>query len=193
MGQYYIPMILGSQDPKEFIRLWMDANMYGNGLKLTEHSYMSNRFVCAFEFQISEDGPFYKSRVVWAGDYAEVEPGSNKNLYTMAIEDEGTDVSKQRTPPTKDTSMYRFIVNHTKNLFVDKQSQHSFNPLPLLTSEGNGRGGGDYRGRNKNLCGSWARDVISLNREALRNTPSWRVISLSKIESCAYYFLIYPL
>ena len=76
MGQYYIPIILGSQDPKEFIRLWMDAHMYGNGLKLTEHSYIGNGFVCAFEFQISEDGPFYKSRVVWAGDYAEVEPGS---------------------------------------------------------------------------------------------------------------------
>jgi hypothetical protein len=37
--------------------------------------------------------------------------------------------------------------------------------LPLLTAEGNGRGGGDYRGENENLIGSWARDIISVEME----------------------------
>ena len=34
-------------------------------------------------------------------------------------------------------------------------------PLPLLTCEGNGRGGGDFHGSNE-LIGTWARDVISV-------------------------------
>ena len=36
-------------------------------------------------------------------------------------------------------------------------------PLPLLTCEGNNRGGGDYRGDEKGLIGAWARDVISID------------------------------
>jgi hypothetical protein len=35
-------------------------------------------------------------------------------------------------------------------------------PLSLLVSEGNGLGSGDYRGNNDMLCGSWARDSISV-------------------------------
>jgi hypothetical protein len=31
----------------------------------------------------------------------------------------------------------------------------------LLTCEGNGRGGGDFRGENK-FVGTWARDIISV-------------------------------
>jgi hypothetical protein len=38
-------------------------------------------------------------------------------------------------------------------------------PLPLLTAEGNGRGGGDYRGNYNNLCGIWSRDSISVANE----------------------------
>lgn len=36
-------------------------------------------------------------------------------------------------------------------------------PLPLLTAEGNGRGGGDYHEQNPDieLVGTWARDSIS--------------------------------
>ena len=168
MGQYYIPMILGEKDVKEFIRLWMCANMYGNGLKLTEHSYIGNSFVSAFEYQISEEGPFYKSRVVWAGDYADEEPDSKLNLYSMARIDEDNDSLKLRKPPTKDTEVYRFIVNHTKKQYVDKKSLkyfRNFHPLPLLTCEGNGRGGGDYRGSDESLCGIWARDLLSVNRD----------------------------
>ena len=37
-------------------------------------------------------------------------------------------------------------------------------PLPLLTCEGNGRGGGDFRGNNP-WIGKWARDVISIEKK----------------------------
>jgi hypothetical protein len=74
-------------------------------------------------------------------------------------------------PRPKNTDNYRFVVNHTKRQFVDKNSvkEHEngyrIHPLPFLTVEGNGRGGGDYFGSSE-LIGSWARDVISVEQFA---------------------------
>jgi len=175
MGQYYTPVILGDLGQvkilkKEFIRVWLAPFSYGNGLKLMEHSYIGNKLVSAFETLICPEGAFYMSRVVWAGDYADPEPGCDdekdeKNLSTMAYNEEELACSKQQTPKARDMSEYRYIVNHTKCLFVDKQKSSSIHPLPLLTCEGNGRGGGDYHGTNEHLCGTWARDVISVEIE----------------------------
>ena len=161
MGQYYYPIILNS-DGK--IVVWMCAHNYNNGLKLMEHSYLGNNFVSTFEFGLSPEGPHYKSRVVWAGDYADKELDQEKNLYQMC--DEYTMIS----PQVKETKIYRYIINHSKKQFVDKtkvpkQENFTLHPLPLLTCEGNGRGGGDYRGESP-LIGSWARDVISVEEVA---------------------------
>ena len=66
---------------------------------------------------------------------------------------------------------YNFIVNHTKKEFIDTRkgvkSTHGWkmHPLPIMTCEGNGRGGGDYHGDSK-LVGSWARNVISVEKKA---------------------------
>ena len=158
MGQYYYPIVL-SADGK--IVVWMCAHNYGNGLKLLEHSYLGNNFVSTFEFGLSPEGPHHKSRVVWAGDYADNEPDQEKNLYRMCNE------YTMIVPQEKDTTTYRYIVNHSKRQFVDKMACKSgeegmkYHPLPLLTCEGNGRGGGDYPGDSP-LIGSWARDVISV-------------------------------
>jgi hypothetical protein len=59
---------------------------------------------------------------------------------------------------------YTYIVNHTKKVYIEKKGD--FHPLPILTAEGNGRGGGDYNGPNMDLVGTWARDVISMEHEA---------------------------
>ena len=162
MGQYYYPIVLDENGKK--IIVWMCAHNYNNGLKLMEHSYLGNNFVSTFEFGLSPEGPHYKSRVVWAGDYADKEPDQEKNLYQMC--DEYTMIS----PQVKETKMYRYIVNHNKKQFVDKtkvpkQENFTLHPLPLLTCEGNGRGGGDYRGESP-LIGSWARDIISVEEVA---------------------------
>jgi len=61
----------------------------------------------------------------------------------------------------------KYLVNHDKKQFVDKtkvpkdKDGWRIHPLPLLTCEGNGRGGGDFRGDSE-LVGSWARDIISV-------------------------------
>jgi len=51
-------------------------------------------------------------------------------------------------------------VNHTKKEYVVKPRKGEYHPLSLLTAEGNGRGGGDYRGSGD--VGRWARDIISM-------------------------------
>ena len=83
MGQYYYPIIL---DKEGKIVVWMCAHRYGNGAKLTEHSYMGNNFVQTFEFGLSPEGAQHKSRVVWAGDYADPDPDQEHNLYRQCTE-----------------------------------------------------------------------------------------------------------
>jgi hypothetical protein len=61
----------------------------------------------------------------------------------------------------------KYLINHDKKEFVDKSKMPKdsdgwkIHPLPLLTCEGNGRGGGDFRGDNE-FVGSWARNRIGV-------------------------------
>ncbi len=173
MGQYFKPAIL---DENNNVQAWAYSHDYDSGLKLMEHSWMKSGFVQAFEKQLSRSGEFYKSRVVWAGDYADEEPGVkiidegkeyDANIYSLC--NDGNKIN----PKVTSTEDYPYIVNHTKKVFVDKTKVPNvdgwrIHPLPLLTCEGNSRGGGDYRTRNEDevaLVGSWARDVISIEKE----------------------------
>jgi hypothetical protein len=182
MVQYYQIVILGektdadsteeSNESCEIIRLSLNPHNYQQGAKIMEHSYIGNELVSLVEYLLSPLGMFYKSRLVWAGDYADTEQTTRQNLYHMVREPQllfsyCRDFFRQQD--------YQYIVNHTKREFVDKQrclEQQSdddtyglvIHPLPLLVSEGNGRGGGDYSGPGEDDCGRWARDVISLER-----------------------------
>ena len=156
MGQYYYAIIL---DAEGNIVVWMNGFPYGSGVKLMEHSYIDNSFVNTFEFSLSPEGEFYKSRVVWAGDYADKESGQEKNLHELC-----TDAEKKMVAPVeKDASKYRYLVNHTKGQYIDKTKTGNLHPLPIMTVEGNGRGGGDL-GDAPSFVGSWARDVISVEQ-----------------------------
>lgn len=171
MGQYYFPIILGDLShrkmlKKELIRAWLSPFAYNNGQKLMEHSYFMNPLLLAFEYLISPEGPFYMSRVVWAGEYADNEPDLQKNLHNIAQDNE----SSKMIRPDPSSTVYRYIINHTKNLYIDKNAGWSpIHPLPLLLAEGNGRGGGDYRGDDEILCGTWSRDIISVDHSYPRD------------------------
>ena len=177
MGQYYKPVILGekTEENHETVKAWVYSHEYGDGLKLMEHSYQGNKFVSTFEKQLSRTGEHYKSRVVWAGDYADEEPDLkiikegkeyDANLYSLC------DKKNKIKPKVSETDTYQYILNHTKKEFVDKNKVPEIkdwegtkiHPLPLLTCEGNGRGGGDFTGDEKGIVGSWARDVISVEK-----------------------------
>ena len=161
MGQYYKPVVLGKNG--KTVKKFVYSHDFGNGLKLMEHSYLTNKFVGSFESLIL-DNP---ERVVWAGDYADVCKGLKSNVY-----DRCKDKFKVHPGVCLSTKESRFIINHTKKIFVDKNKvprdpsnfDMKLHPLPLLTCEGNGRGGGDFRGENE-LIGSWARNVISVSQE----------------------------
>ena len=153
MGQYYLAVFL-AEDGK-YIRAFASPHNYNNGAKLIEHSYVGNTFMDAIEFMLSPSGMFYKSRLVWAGDYADPEE-SGDNIYTMAHQ------AEHKMIDTNKKTGCRFILNHTKKLFINKDRLEDIHPLSLLMCEGNGRGGGDYHGSDEDKCGSWARDVISV-------------------------------
>jgi hypothetical protein len=178
MGQYYMAIILAPKgySKHERIRLFVRSFSYHSGSKLTEHSYLNNQFVESFEFLLSAEGSAYMSRVVWAGDYADKEPlvggdleGEAKNLNEIANETDNRRL--EQAPPICSTAQFRYIVNHDKKQYVDKhksvRNAHGYriHPLPILVAEGNGRGGGDYRGPDGDKVGIWARDVISVETE----------------------------
>lgn len=165
MGQYYNPILL---DRKEYLY----SHDYRNGLKLMEHSYIGNDFVNTVMNLIEKP-----EHLVWAGDYAddeELDSIYNKdkkkeiNLYSLC--DELFTVIK----PVFDFKDYKYIINHDKKEFVilpiqDKDDERYItHPLPLLTCEGNGRGGGDFHnkdGKYDDYIGRWARDLISSSNE----------------------------
>jgi hypothetical protein len=169
MGQYYIVIFLAEKDTveKEYIRLYIESHIYDSGNKLMEHSYLENTMMKSVETLLCPEGIFYKSRVVWAGDYADSEEGIDDNLYLMTAYVENAN-KYLKARPTLTENYYRYIVNHTKKQYVDKEKckrsddGNVVHPLALLTNESNGRGGGDYRGTNEVLCGTWARDTISV-------------------------------
>ena len=157
MGQYYYAVILNSSGK---IVAWMEAGAYSEGAKLMEHAYLNSVFVNTFESLLSPEGAYYKSRVVWAGDYANKENGQEKNLYELC------DETKFIRPDVESATKYRFVVNHTKKQYIDKSRLNSLHPLPLLVVEGNGRGGGDVYDAPP-IVGSWSRDVISVEETAI--------------------------
>ncbi len=175
MGQYYKFVILNDtkKNGKEVIILYINPHKYNEGAKLMEHSYVNTDLLNTVEFLLSKYGPFYKSRIVWAGDYAEEEEGykaddcdGRPNLYYIA-----ENYSSYSSIYNKNDNN-KYIVNHTKQLYTqikqseDNQIRHNqIHPLPLLVEEGNGSGGGDYDGHNQKLCGTWARDIISIEEE----------------------------
>ena len=153
MGQYYKLIILSESG--DIIRAWAEP-MY---IKLMEHSYQDTPFMNGVEYILSIKGMFYKSRIVWAGDYSDIKE-TDENLYSLVNYE--NPIHKNKMITMTNTTIIQYIVNHSKKLYVDKTKEKDIHPLPLLVSEGNGKGGGDYYGHNEELCGTWARDIISM-------------------------------
>lgn len=159
MGQYWVP-VLGTEDStREAIvpEFYAYSHDMGEGLKLMEHSYLDAQLPRTVMVAL-KDNP---RRVVWAGDYADVEEGGDANLYDLASGDGAGLPNVAKLPQATDAAP-RFIINHDRMMYVDlTHCPTDIHPLPLLTSDSNGRGGGDYRrGTSMELVGSWARDLI---------------------------------
>jgi hypothetical protein len=170
MGQYYKPVNL---DKKEYLY----THDFDEGLKLMEHSYIANPVLNAVEKLLLPNGKWYKNRILWAGDYADHEKGYKKtnegydvNIYQI-VDNEG---KKIKPSSKKVDEKFCYLTNHSKKQFIDLRKikadsdGYKIHPLPLLTAEGNGRGGGDFRGEDSRI-GKWARDIISLEKHIADN------------------------
>jgi hypothetical protein len=153
MGQYYQPCSL---EKKQHVL----SHDYDSGLKLMEHSWKKNGFVNAVASLIAAGGEWHGDRIVWAGDYADPERSAKtgkltkRNLYDIC--------DKNKIIPDVPKRTYRYFLNLDTNEFVDinkapnESDGWQIHPLPLLTCEGNGRGGGDFH-REHPMLGKWAR------------------------------------
>ncbi len=179
MGQYYKAISLDAQTYLCAHDHTGDQDGGGfNGIKLMEHSYIGNPLTAAVENLIKEGGAWYGHRIVWAGDYADPEPNTSNgeeenehNLYFL--------IEKKLILPAKNqkhNSKLRYLINLDKKEFVDinKISEiedwagTKIHPLPLLTCEGNGQGGGDFHNEKDpyyDMIGSWARDRVTISTE----------------------------
>jgi hypothetical protein len=184
MGQYYKPISL---DKKQCIRPWD----YDNGAKLMEHSYIGNELVAVVESLIAEGGEWFGDRIVWGGDYADPEVDENGNVITSTWTDERTGVVKPYDvtlydmvgdnlikPDKVKRPNYRYLVNMDTKEYVDfnhvpvdhvwqngpkgRKFPIKIHPLPLLTCEGNSRGGGDYRTKESDIIGKWTRNRVTV-------------------------------
>jgi hypothetical protein len=159
MGQYYHPVFL--EEDKKTVKKYFHAHRYGEGLKIMEHSFIKNKFVGAVESCLLNN----PTHIVWAGDYAEKCTEMDSNVYNRCTKD--LEVNPKNIP--QQVVAERYVVNHTKKEFIDKTKGiigadgYIIHPLPLMTCEGNGQGGGDFFGEDpKGLVGSWTRDLISI-------------------------------
>jgi hypothetical protein len=161
MGQYYYPVNL---DKEEYL---YSHDYGGNGLKLMEHSYIGNDFVETVEQLLTSGNSWQKTRIVWAGDY--MDDGLFVDDLSVNLHGYAHDNFDKISPKFENLSIGRYLVNHSKKEFVDKNKlEGDIHPLPLLTCSGNGRGGGDYNGADEEYVGSWAGDVISIEKEELK-------------------------
>lgn len=192
MGQYYAPVVIDQRE-NPTVMWWFLAHIYGNGLKLMEHSYVGNELVRAVETFLRMDGGM---RLVWAGDYADPE-SCGENLYqlTGSGEEDGygrcvairagleplypgyeptlteiTEKCKVLDIPLAEDEDCRYVINLDTGCYVDtalaprpyEDFDAKLHPLPILTCEGNGRGGGDYHGETS-VVGSWARRRVTVS------------------------------
>ena len=177
MGQYYLPCSLQKKET-------VYSHDFGNGLKLMEHSWIGNNFVQVVERLIAKGGDWFGTQIEWCGDYADAEIDENgnpcqyeyegkmydENLYTRFRESN----IKPIFEPLKGCKL-RFLKNLDTKEFVDLNKvpvtdvydgfKYRVHPLPLLTCNGNGQGGGDYFGEDPNgLVGKWARNRVVIQQ-----------------------------
>lgn len=161
MGQYFEAIILKPRvenQPDEVLKSYCPHD-FDNGAKLMESSWIGNNFDNFVETQLLMN----PQRVVWGGDYADEEP-YGLTLHDIAYNGFRTIEGVEYTDGLLNDC---YVVNHDKKEFYKRpeynEKEWTVNPLPILTCEGNGRGGGDYFSEEcQDLVGVWARDTIEL-------------------------------
>jgi hypothetical protein len=145
-----------------------------NYLKLMEHSWYKNTFVNS----IAELLYHSPAQISWVGDYAD----KNTESYRIAYNKKAQTIIPDPSTFNLDN---KFLVNHSKKTYIDINKYKMLSkdpdgeivhPLPLLTAEGNGEGGGDYYSESHfNDVGLWAMDLVSVEDEIPKGYSEFEV------------------
>ena len=183
MGQYYLGARITEKNIDGESRLNLD--LYSpwradSGLKLMEFAYIGDTFADAMTNLARESPPWRHGvgpdgvRLALIGDYAEegmIGKGhmtdwelcnardairiANSSYGWMLIKDipaTGLDLSRDRL-----CAIDRDMGEYVRLYGLHKEEWGgTINPLMLLIAVGNGQGGGDYVGANKDMAGRWA-------------------------------------
>lgn len=182
MGQYYKPTAIRKYAKKRPVKWQLLCYDFDELAKLMEHSYVGNYLVQAAEYLLAKEPKGVS--FAWSGDYAEEYKDFGDNLF--GIGDEAKSCRKGFKMLQKDGVLaefkgflgntcyhlkepktYKYVINHTKKMYVEmpphKDGELTIHPLPLLTCESNGLGGGDYYSEKcKDYVGAWKYDRISV-------------------------------
>jgi hypothetical protein len=187
------------EQEKQPVRASLKGYDYGNGVKMMEHAYVGNHFVNAVMRMIDLYDKDRKGVIfAWVGDYADhkitdiypvdesFDAGGHKtlgggiDLYDAAQSFMGNSDDRnqeykelQEKISSSDLYHYQYVINRTKGEYVkvpkDVKDKWVIHPLPILTADGDSRGGGDYHGNNgranADLVGTWAYDRISVSND----------------------------
>ena len=142
--------------------------------KLMEHSWWKNPLLCCVANEILHAKT--PVRLMWVGDYAEDDEIKNLTNGEVSYKDVWEDESNHQFEGSKVFGYDgKYFINHTKKVYFSfrkylknakethKNKDWVINPISLLTAVGNGRGGGDYFGKNEDMVGTWAWDEISIS------------------------------
>ncbi|MGF6886717.1 hypothetical protein ABIA39_004509 [Nocardia sp. GAS34] len=154
MGQFFIAVFL-ADDAQAAIGHAIPQH-YGSFGQLVEHGWIGDPFALAVERFLATP-----ARVVWAGEHADPEAGSEPtaNLYWRAR-------SAPLMPECGPGPVGRYVVDHDTHRYIDKiavpldRDGQQVHPLVALTAEGCTFGLGDF-GYHR-LIGTWARHRVQV-------------------------------
>lgn len=164
MGQYYNVVT----EDKDGVMIAYDRSVDGEYTmaKLMEHSWWYNPFVSTIVKRL------YKNpmRVAWVGDYSDDVKDAWRIDEIFKAAWGGGAMGIKGDEMRLDG---KYLVNHSDKTYLDCSAYRNrsedmedpnwiIHPLPLLTSVGNGFGGGDYRGTDMDMVGSWYMSEISV-------------------------------
>jgi hypothetical protein len=168
MGQYYSVVI---EDVKKGERVFQP-----DLLKLMEHAYTDNRIAQAVTYELRNP-----VCVAWVGDYADDATDNPVLLkyWKTVWKDDKRDEPGRDEPEGYDTfDDKKFVINYDKEEYMDiaeymrkckdKKWDRAIFPVAILTSVGNGLGGGDFYpddSSTKELIGAWAGNLLQITDE----------------------------
>ena len=165
MGQYFKACFITAK--KDKVKKYFDSWDTNNGSKLMEHSYVGNHFVMNVTYKLINS----PQRLVWAGDYADEVVGEY-NYYMLCDNTKKSQNKIEMNVIEQALNENTIYINHDKKEWFDLKKQtipdmKGWNgvahPLPILTADGNGRGGGDYEGAHMEMVGMWKGDLIEVS------------------------------